>query len=269
MGWIIVHPSVPTVALAASLYVACAVCSRPAITVCSRTARTAHGRRPWAMLAFEAATFQNSALSWSDTIERITPTPTARVTPTRSPVGPGPPTSDGCRSTSGVRRRHLVDGPLGGAQHAAAAPLRPAVASGSDSAASDRRRTVGRPVGRAARGRVPTCRPSRLQATFCVNSLTRLIGTRRYDAPLLRRWTACSPPHHLRRGNITASITDSPSTTRHPRWCTTTREMADRTLAHRNGQRVANRLGRHHRQGRHAGARRGLHARSPARHRDA
>ena len=59
VGWIIVHPSVPTVALAASLYVACGH-----RLFAHRTYRPAAAVR-WAMLAFGAATFQNSALSWS------------------------------------------------------------------------------------------------------------------------------------------------------------------------------------------------------------
>jgi len=64
--WIVVHPSVATIVLAASLYVACGL----SITAgyhrlfAHRTYRASPPVR-WAMLALGAATFQNSALSWS------------------------------------------------------------------------------------------------------------------------------------------------------------------------------------------------------------
>ncbi len=64
--WLVVNPSVATIVLAASLYALCGL----AITAgyhrlfAHRTYRASPVVR-WAMLAFGAATFQNSALSWS------------------------------------------------------------------------------------------------------------------------------------------------------------------------------------------------------------
>jgi stearoyl-CoA desaturase (delta-9 desaturase) len=64
--WVVVHPSWPTLLLAAVLYVLCGL----SITAgyhrlfAHRTYRASAPVR-WALLAFGAATFQNSALSWS------------------------------------------------------------------------------------------------------------------------------------------------------------------------------------------------------------
>ena len=109
--------------------------SRPAITVCSRTARTAP-RPPSGGPCSPSGPRRSRTrrCRGAPTIERITPTPTARVTPTRSPVGPGSPTSDGCSvdvrrsadvtlltdlwAVRSIRLRHRYDA---------------AVASGSDS----------------------------------------------------------------------------------------------------------------------------------------
>jgi len=66
VGWLVLHPSVATIALAASLYVLGGV----SITAgyhrlfAHRTYRASAPVR-WALLVFGAATFQNSALSWS------------------------------------------------------------------------------------------------------------------------------------------------------------------------------------------------------------
>ena len=162
-------------------------------------------------------------------------------------------------STSGVRRRHPVDGPLGGAQHPAAAPLLPR-----------RRPRVGLvlPAVIAAQWGDPwggllvagfLRAAVLLQATFCVNSLAHLVGTRRYDAGSSARDSV-----------LTALITfgegyhsPSPIPLRLPQQSSLValrpEQMAElNARPHRNGQRVANRLGRHHRQGRHVGARRGL-----------
>jgi stearoyl-CoA desaturase (delta-9 desaturase) len=64
--WIVVRPSVPTLILAAAMYVVCGM----AITAGYHRLfahRTYHATAPvrWVLLAFGAATFQNSALSWS------------------------------------------------------------------------------------------------------------------------------------------------------------------------------------------------------------
>jgi hypothetical protein len=94
--WIVLNPSLPTLALTGACYVACGLRSQPAITVSSRTARTAplppsvgpcwpSGRR-------RARTRRCRGVP---TIERITPTPTAPATRTRSPVAPSSPTSAG------------------------------------------------------------------------------------------------------------------------------------------------------------------------------
>ena len=90
-----------------------------------RTYRAAAAVR-WALLAFGAATFQNSALSWSadhrahhaDTDGSGDPHaghPWRLVRPRRLAVP----------ATRGVRRRHPAVGPVGGAQHPPAAPLLP------------------------------------------------------------------------------------------------------------------------------------------------
>ena len=66
MVWLVVHPSLPTLALPAAFYVACGL----AITAgyhrlfAHRTYRAGAPVR-WFFLVFGAATFQNSALSWS------------------------------------------------------------------------------------------------------------------------------------------------------------------------------------------------------------
>jgi stearoyl-CoA desaturase (delta-9 desaturase) len=64
--WIVLRPSVPTLILAAVMYVVCGM----AITAGYHRLfahRTYHATAPlrWLLLAFGAATFQNSALSWS------------------------------------------------------------------------------------------------------------------------------------------------------------------------------------------------------------
>jgi stearoyl-CoA desaturase (Delta-9 desaturase) len=64
--WIIVNPSVPTLALTGSFYAACGLSVTAGYhrLFAHRTYRAAAAVR-WALLAFGAATFQNSALSWS------------------------------------------------------------------------------------------------------------------------------------------------------------------------------------------------------------
>jgi len=64
--WIIVHPSLATVLLAASLYVACGLSVTAGYhrLFAHRTFRAAAPLR-WLLLVFGAAAFQNSALSWS------------------------------------------------------------------------------------------------------------------------------------------------------------------------------------------------------------
>jgi len=64
--WIVIRPSVPTLILAAAMYVACGM----AVTAGYHRLfahRTYQATAPvrWLLLAFGAATFQNSALSWS------------------------------------------------------------------------------------------------------------------------------------------------------------------------------------------------------------
>jgi stearoyl-CoA desaturase (delta-9 desaturase) len=64
--WIVVHPSVATLALAAALYVACGLSISAGYhrLFAHRTYRASAPVR-WVLLALGAATFQNSALSWS------------------------------------------------------------------------------------------------------------------------------------------------------------------------------------------------------------
>jgi stearoyl-CoA desaturase (delta-9 desaturase) len=64
--WTILHPSLPTLVLAATMYALCglSITSGYHRLFAHRTYRAAAPVR-WAMLAFGAATFQNSALSWS------------------------------------------------------------------------------------------------------------------------------------------------------------------------------------------------------------
>jgi stearoyl-CoA desaturase (delta-9 desaturase) len=64
--WIVGHPSLPTLALTLAFYVACGLSVTAGYhrLFAHRTYRPAAAVR-WALLAFGAATFQNSALSWS------------------------------------------------------------------------------------------------------------------------------------------------------------------------------------------------------------
>jgi stearoyl-CoA desaturase (delta-9 desaturase) len=64
--WIVLNPSLPTLALAGLFYVACGLSVTAGYhrLFAHRTYRAAAVVR-WALLAFGAATFQNSALSWS------------------------------------------------------------------------------------------------------------------------------------------------------------------------------------------------------------
>jgi stearoyl-CoA desaturase (Delta-9 desaturase) len=64
--WIVVHPSVATLVLAVSLYVVCGLSVTAGYhrLFAHRTYRASAPVR-WVMLVFGAATFQNSALSWS------------------------------------------------------------------------------------------------------------------------------------------------------------------------------------------------------------
>ncbi len=66
IAWIVLHPSVPTLALTAVLYVLCGL----GITAGYHRLFAHRSYQPvapvrWALLVFGAATFQNSALSWS------------------------------------------------------------------------------------------------------------------------------------------------------------------------------------------------------------
>jgi stearoyl-CoA desaturase (delta-9 desaturase) len=64
--WLVVHPSLPTVMLAVAFYVACGVSVTAGYhrLFAHRTYRAAAPVR-WFLLAFGAASFQNSALAWS------------------------------------------------------------------------------------------------------------------------------------------------------------------------------------------------------------
>ena len=66
VGWIVVHPSVATLVLAASLYLVCGLSMTAGYhrLFAHRTYRPAAPVR-WALLVLAAATFQNSAASWS------------------------------------------------------------------------------------------------------------------------------------------------------------------------------------------------------------
>ena len=123
--WIVLNPSAATIALAASLYVVCGM----SITAgyhrlfAHRTYRASPPVR-WGMLAFGAATFQNSALSWSADHRAHHRTRTELLTPavTRgvwfAHVG-------WLFRRRRIGRRPTVEGSLGRAQHPATAPLVP------------------------------------------------------------------------------------------------------------------------------------------------
>ena len=225
-----------------------------------RTYRPAAAVR-WAMLAFGAATFQNSALSWSADHR-------AHHADTDGSGDPHPVTRGAWFAHIGwlFRRRQASADVTLPSDLWAVRSIRlqhryyPAVALGvglvlpAVIAAQWGDPWGGLLVAGFLRAAVM------LQATFCVNSLAHLVGTRRYDAALLGAGQRAHRPHHLRRG---ISQLPSPIPLRLPQQSSLValrpEQMADLDARqHRNGQRVANRLGRHHRQGRHVGARRGL-----------
>ena len=182
--WIVLNPSLPTLVLTAVLYVACGL----GITAgyhrlfAHRTYSPVAPVR-WALLAFGAATFQNSALSWSadhrahhaDTDGAGDPHAVTRGAMVRSPRLALPP-------SRGLSRRDPPHRPQRGDEHPAAASLlcgdrgrcRPRAPHGH-------RRPMGGPVGGLLVGGFLRTAVM-LQATFCVNSLAHLIGKRRYDA---------------------------------------------------------------------------------------
>ena len=95
--WIVLNPSLATLALTGCSMWRADCRSRPAITVSSPTAPTAP-RPPSAgrCSPSERRRSRTRRCRGAPTIERITPTPTASVTRTRSPVAPGSRTSAGC-----------------------------------------------------------------------------------------------------------------------------------------------------------------------------
>ena len=114
----------------------------------------------WAMLAFGAATFQNSALSWSaDHRAHHADTDRRRRSPcrdTRDLVRPRRLVVPPARRVGG---RPPVGRPVGGAQHPLAAPLVPGRGHRDRARRPDGcRRDVGRSMGRPLRRRVPARR---------------------------------------------------------------------------------------------------------------
>ena len=183
MGWIVLNPSLPTSALAGSFYVACGL----SITAgyhrlfAHRTYRAAAVVR-WALLAFGAATFQNSAMSWSADHR-------AHHADTDGSGDPHPVTRGAWFAHMGwlFRRRRASADVTRLKDLWAVRSIRlqhrgyPAVAVGVGLVLPASSRHSGDPVGgllvagflRAA---------AMLQATFCVNSLAHRVGPRRYDA---------------------------------------------------------------------------------------
>ena len=182
--WIVLNPSLPTSALTGALYVACGL----SITAgyhrlfAHRTYRAAAAVR-WALLAFGAATFQNSALSWSADHR-------AHHADTDGAGDPHPVTRGAWFAHIGwlFRRRQASADVTRLADLWAVRSIRlqhryyPAVAVGvglvlpAVVAAQWGDPWGGLLVAGFLRAAVM------LQATFCVNSLAHLVGTRRYDA---------------------------------------------------------------------------------------
>ena len=182
--WIIVNPSAATLALAVVMYILCGL----AITVgyhrlfAHRTYRASPPVR-WAMLAFGAAAFQNSALSWSadhrahhaDTDRAADPHAITRgiwfahmgwLFRRRVASADVRRLSD-LWSVRSIRWQHRFYAGRGHRDRA----RRP----------DGDRRDVGRSVGRPPRRRVPARRPSCCRRRSAINSLAHLVGTRRYD----------------------------------------------------------------------------------------
>ena len=187
--------------------------SQPAITVSSPTARIAVAAVRWVLLAVGAATFQNSALSWSADHR-------AHHADTDGSGDPHPVTRGAWFAHIGwlFRRRQASADVTGLSDQWAVRSIRlqhrcyPAVAVG-----------VGLvlPAVIAAQWGDPwvgcswpgsSVAPSCCRRRSCVNSLAHLVGSRRYDARSSAE-TACSPPWSPSVRAITASITGSPSTT--------------------------------------------------------
>jgi stearoyl-CoA desaturase (delta-9 desaturase) len=182
--WIVVNPSLPTLALTGSFYVACGLSIAAGYhrLFAHRTYRAAAVVR-WALLAFGAATFQNSALSWSADHR-------AHHADTDGSGDPHPVTHGAWFAHMGwlFRRRRASADVTRLKDLWAVRSIRlqhrgyPAVAVGvglvlpAFIAAQWGDPWGGLLVAGFLRTAVM------LQAMFCVNSLAHLVGTRRYDA---------------------------------------------------------------------------------------
>jgi stearoyl-CoA desaturase (delta-9 desaturase) len=182
--WIVVNPSVATLALAVALYVPCGL----SITAGYHRLFAHRSYRPappvrWALLTFGAATFQNSALSWSADHR-------AHHADTDGPGDPHAVTRGAWFAHMGWlfrRREASADLTRLSDLHAVRSIriqhrfyLVPAIGIGlvlpMVIAAQWGDPWGGLLVAGFLRAAVM------LQATFCVNSLAHLVGTRRYDA---------------------------------------------------------------------------------------
>jgi len=182
--WIVLNPSRPTLALTGAFYVVCGLSVTAGYhrLFAHRTYRPAAAVR-WALLAFGAATFQNSALSWSADHR-------AHHADTDGSGDPHPVTRGAWFAHIGwlFRRRQASADVTLLSDLWAVRSIRlqhryyPAVAVGVGLAL---------PVVIAAQWGDPwggllvagfLRAAVMLQATFCVNSLAHLVGTRRYDA---------------------------------------------------------------------------------------
>ena len=182
--WMVVNPSLPTLVLAGLLYVACGLSVTAGYhrLFAHRTYRPAAAVR-WVLLAFGAATFQNSALSWSADHR-------AHHADTDGDGDPHPVTRGAWFAHIGwlFRRRQASADVTLLKDLWAVRSIRlqhryyPAVAVGvglvlpAVIAAQWGDLWGGLLVAGFLRAAVM------LQATFCVNSLAHLVGTRRYDA---------------------------------------------------------------------------------------
>ena len=260
--WIVVNPSLPTLVLAGLFYVVCGLSVTAGYhrLFAHRTYRPAAAVR-WVLLAFGAATFQNSALSWSADHR-------AHHADTDGDGDPHPVTRGAWFAHVGwlFRRRQASADVTLLKDLWAVRSIRlqhryyPAVAVGvglvlpAVIAAQWGDLWGGLLVAGFLRAAVM------LQATFCVNSLAHLVGTRRYDAALVGARQRPQRPGHLRRG---LSQLPSPLLLRLPQWPSLValrpEQVADLD-ARQDGidQRVADRLTRNRRQGLGVGPRLGL-----------
>ena len=181
--WIIVHPSLATLLLATSLYVACGLSVTAGYhrLFAHRTFRAAAPVR-WLLLVFGAAAFQNSALSWSADHR-------AHHADTDGPGDPHPITHGAWFAHAGwLFRRRAASADVSRLSDLwAVRSIRlqhrwyPAVAIGVGLVVPLAVAwTWGDPWGGLlVAGFVRTT--VMLQATLCVNSLAHLVGTPRYD----------------------------------------------------------------------------------------